>query len=75
MNLQAEKISVVKILLDTKSEALVKQVKAVLGIYKTDLWDELSDYQKACIKEARTELVKGKGKPHKEVMKKYKKWL
>lgn len=75
MNLQAEKISIAKTLLDTNSEALIKQVKAILGIYKTDLWDELSDYQKSCVKEARAELEKGKGKPHKEVMKKYKKWL
>lgn len=75
MNLQAEKISIAKTLLDTNSEALIKQVKAILGIYNTDLWDELSDYQKASVKEARAELQKGHGKPHKEVMKKYKKWL
>ena len=42
MNLQAEKISIAKILLDTNSEALIKQVKAILGVYKTDLWDELT---------------------------------
>ena len=75
MNLQTEKIEIAKILLDTKSEALVKQVKAVLNSYKTDLWDELSDYQKSCVKEAQSELKEGKGIPHKTVMKKYKKWV
>ncbi len=75
MNLQAAKIQLAKTLLDTNSEALIKQVKAILNSYKTDLWDELSDYQKACVKDAKTELIKGKGKSHNEVMKKYKKWL
>jgi hypothetical protein len=75
MNLQAEKIQIAKTLLDTNSEALLKQVKAIIGIYKTDLWDELSDYQKSCVKEAKAELAKGKGKPNHLVMAKYKKWL
>lgn len=75
MNLQAEKIKIAQTLLGTNSEALIKQVKALLNFHQTDLWDELSDYQKACVKEAKQEITKGKGIPHKEVMKKYKKWL
>ena len=75
MNLQTEKIEIAKSLLETKSEALVKQVKAVLKSYDTDLWDELSEFQKSCVKEAEAELDAGKGIPHKTVMKKYKKWL
>lgn len=74
MSLQSEKIEIAKTLLETKSEALIKQVKAVLSAYDTDLWDELSDYQKSCVKEAKAEFIAGKGKPHSEVMKKYKKW-
>ena len=38
---------------------------------KIDLWDELSDYQKSCVKQAKAEFITGKGKSHKEVMKKY----
>lgn len=75
MNLEAEKIKIAQTLLGTNSEALVQQVKALLSFYKTDLWDELSDYQKACVKEAKQQIAKGKGVAHKEVMKKYKKWL
>ncbi len=75
MSFQAEKIEIAKSLLETRSEALVKQVKAILTSYKTDLWDELSDHQKSCVKEAKEELEKGKGVPHKAVMKKYKKGL
>lgn len=75
MNIQTEKIQLAKTLLETESTVLIKQIKAILNSYKTDLWDELSDYQKSCVKEAKTELSKGKGSTHKEVMKKYKKWL
>jgi hypothetical protein len=74
MSLQSEKIEIAKTLLDTKSEALVKQVKALLKAYDTDLWDELSEHQKSCVKEAQSEFLSGKGKPHSEVMKKHKKW-
>ncbi len=75
MNIEAEKIRIAQTLLGTNSEVLIKQVKALLNFYKTDLWDELSDYQKECVKEAKQEIARGKGVAHKEVMKKYKKWL
>lgn len=73
MNLQTEKIQIAKTLLETESAVLIKQIKAILNSYKTDLWDELSEYQKLCVKVAKEELSKGKGTSHKEVMKKYKK--
>lgn len=49
--------------------------KAVIDSYKTDLWDELSDYQKRCVKQAKAQLKSGQGIPHKEVMKKYQMFL
>lgn len=42
-------------------------------ILPIDLWDELSDYQKKQIQEAKLEIIAGKGKPHEKVMQKYKK--
>lgn len=75
MNVQAEKIAITKAILNINSEIVLKHVKAVLSSYKTDLWDELSNEQKASVKRARTQLTNGEGKPHKEVMKKYAKWF
>ena len=75
MNIQAEKIAITKALLNINSETILKQIKAILSSYKTDLWDELSDEQKASVKRARQQLLRGEGMPHKEVMKKYAKWL
>ena len=75
MNISVTKVELVKNLLDTNIEVILKHVKAVLSSYKTDLWDELSDYQKQSVKRAQKQLEKGEGKTHAEVMKKHKKWL
>ena len=75
MNISEQKIQITKAILESKSEALLRHVKAIVDSYKTDLWDELSEYQKLCVTQARVQLQNGKGIPHKEVMKKYKKWL
>jgi hypothetical protein len=75
MNIQAEKIKLVQTILNIDNENILKHVKAVLNSYETDLWDELPDEVKASVKRARTQLKNGEGKSHKEVMKKYKKWV
>ena len=75
MNIQAEKIAIAKALLSVNSEAVLKQVKAILNSHETDLWDELSAEQRSSVKRARQQLAAGEGKTHKEVMKKYAKWL
>ena len=75
MNIQAEKIAIAKALLNVNSESILKQVKAILTGYEIDLWDELRQEQKASVKRARHQLAQGEGKTHKEVMKKYAKWV
>ena len=75
MDIQAEKIAIAKALLNINSETILKQVKAILSSYQTDLWDELSEEQRSSVKRARQQLAQGEGKTHKEVMKKYAKWL
>lgn len=74
MNLQAEKIELAKQLFDIKSKVVLNQIKALLIAHKTDLWDELSEEQKASIKKAKTQLLNGEGVSHKEAMKNFKKW-
>lgn len=41
---------------------------------RADFWDELPATVKADVKTALKQSEQGKGKPHKEVIKKYKKW-
>ena len=75
MNISLAKVEITKNILETESEVMLKHIKAILHAYKHDLWDELSEIQQKSVKKAQLELMNGGGKPHKEVMKKYKKWL
>ncbi len=74
MNLAVEKISLAQTILSTQSPQLIKNLKALLNSYETDLWDELSEDQKESVIRAKSQLAKGEGTPHKKVMKKYQKW-
>ena len=59
----------------------VQQKKVVLSVVKTfaqeesDWWDGVEDAAKESIKRGLNQADQGKVTPHKEVMKKYKKWL
>ena len=65
----------VKKYIETADGRVVKMVHAMLEADKqTDFWDELPTSVKADVKTALKQSEHGKGKPHREVMKKYKKW-
>ncbi len=62
--------------IDTADEKVVKMIHAMLQINaETDWWDDTSDAAKISIEKGLKDAAAGKTKPHKEVMKKYKKWL
>jgi hypothetical protein len=66
----------VKKYIETADERVVKMVHAMLEAdSKSDLWDELPARVQQDVQDAIKQSAKGKGKPHKEVMKKYEKWL
>lgn len=75
MNISVTKVELAKNLLNSNSEALLKQIKAILNTYNTDLWDELTEVQKQSVKKAQKQIEKGEFKSHQDVMKKHKKWL
>lgn len=65
----------VKKYIETADDRVVKMVHALLEADKeADFWDELPPIVKADVKTAIKQSALGKGKPHKEVMKKYSKW-
>ena len=74
MNVQAEQIALAKIVLGLNSETILKHIKAVLESYQSDLWDDLSEKQKVSVRLAQSQLKRGEGISHKEVMKKHLKW-
>lgn len=65
----------VKRYIETADDRVVKMVHAMLEAdNKIDFWDELPTAVQKDVKEAIKQSVKGKGKPHSVVMKKYEKW-
>ncbi len=62
--------------IDTADEKVVKMIHAMLQVNaETDWWDDVSDAAKKSIEKGLQDVAAGKTRPHKEVMKKYKKWL
>jgi len=53
----------------------VKTLLSEKAATQTDWWDEISDEERAEIKEGLAETEKGEVISHEEVMAKYKKWL
>jgi predicted transcriptional regulator len=66
----------VKKQIDQADEKSLKIVKVILDVKEeTDWWDDLSDAAETSIEQGLKDAEEGKLTPHKEVMKKYKKWL
>lgn len=66
----------VKKYIDAADEKVVKMVHAMLEVNaEKDWWDELTHEEKQLIERGLKDAENGKVTPHKEVMKKYKKWL
>ena len=75
MDIQTEKISLVKRLLDTDDESLLQQIKNVFEHNEKDFWNDLPQYVKAGIEKSKKQADAGMLTPHDEVMKKYAKYL
>jgi thiamine pyrophosphate-dependent acetolactate synthase large subunit-like protein len=67
MNINETKLELVKIILDTKEEALLEQVKEILSP-EGDWWDKLSAQEKAAIDEGLAQANRGELIPHEQVM-------
>jgi predicted transcriptional regulator len=73
MNLQAKKLELVQMILNTKRPAILKKVEDVLKKEKvTDWWDEISEAERQAIEKGLEEADRGELIPHKEVMKEVK---
>lgn len=60
MNISAEKIELVKMLLDTENPKIIEAIKKIFKKEKTsDFWDDLSLQQRKEIERASAEIEKG----------------
>lgn len=73
MNLQAKKLELVQLILNTRKPLTLKKVEEVLKKEKEqDWWDEISDAERQSIEMALSEADRGELIPHEEVMKEIK---
>lgn len=73
MNLQAKKLEIVQLILNTEKPAILKKVEDILKKGKdTDWWDEISEVERLAIETGIEEADRGELIPHEEVMKEVK---
>ncbi|SMO79943.1 hypothetical protein [Solitalea koreensis] len=72
MNIQAEKIELAKLVLNTNDPKIIQSIKQIFKKEKTtDLWDELTPIQQKEIKEASQEIDQGKTTDYETFMAKH----
>jgi len=74
MDIQAEKLSLIKWLADINEPSVIKRFIDLKKAEETDWWDTLSVDEQADIEEGLRQADAGELIPHSEVMAKYDKW-
>jgi predicted transcriptional regulator len=74
MNIEATKLELMHLLLQTQKESLLTKVKKVFDEEQTDWWDDMDPEEKQEVETGLSEADKGKLTPHKKVMKRFDKW-
>ena len=73
MNLQAKKLELVQLILNTRKPLTLKKVEDVLKKEtQRDWWDDINEEERQSIEKGLTEADRGKLIPHEEVMKEIK---
>ena len=72
MNIQAEKIELAKLLLNTDNPKIIQSIKQIFKKEKTaDFWDELTSEQRKEIKNAKKQIKEGKSSDYESFMTKH----
>ena len=74
MDIQAEKLNLIKWLTDVKEPSVIERFLALKNEQQPDWWDEIGEDEKAEIEEGITQADRGEVFSHEEVMAKYDKW-
>lgn len=73
MNLQAKKLEIVQLILNTEKPALLKVIEDILkGGQHADWWDEIGEDEKCAIEQGLAEADRGELIPHENVMREIK---
>lgn len=74
MDIQAEKLNLIKWLTDVTEPSVIKRFIALKNDHGFDWWDQISEDEKNEIEEGLAEANRGEIFSHEEVMSKYQKW-
>jgi predicted transcriptional regulator len=74
MDIQAEKLNLIKWLTDVNEPAIIKRFIALKQKQQIDWWDEISIEEKTEIEEGLAQADNGEVVPHETVMAKYQQW-
>ena len=62
------KFKMVEKIIATEDDALLEEVKLLLGLSENDFWDNLNDSTKASIQRGLEQSSRGETRPHEDVM-------
>ena len=68
MNIEAEKIELLKLILETEDEAIIQEIKSVFKKPETDFWNDLPDHVKERINRGLGDVAAGRVRCHEDVM-------
>ena len=71
MNIQLEKLELIKLLAETNDESIITSIKNIFNSEKKDWWDELSEEQKFEIEDGESQIKRGEFILFEDLMKKY----
>ncbi|WGK95495.1 MULTISPECIES: hypothetical protein [Flavobacterium] len=71
MDIQLEKIELMKKLLETNDESVIESIKNIFSTSKKDWWEELTEEQKFEIEEGEKQIERGEFVLYEDIMKKY----
>ena len=74
MDIEATKLELMHLLLQTQKEGLLAKVKKVFEEEGTDWWDDMDEEEKKEIETGLAQADKGEFTPHNKVMKRFDKW-
>ena len=71
MNIQLEKLELIKLLAETNDESIITSIKNIFNSKKKDWWDDLTDEQKHEIEEGERQIERGEFVDFEEFIQKY----
>ena len=71
MNIQLEKLELIKMLTEIENPAIIKSIRKILTKEKKDWWDDLTDAQKEEIQLGEKQIERGEFVLYEDMMKKH----